>query len=177
MNSITQRVFTASQAALALEQLIESTEADGGLVGVELEGQIDWLASQSNDLKPAIDDLLAISSEIEHRAAGRKAESKRLLELSKRDSQIADWMKGQIARVMEASGTTSIQTDRHRVTLANPGGVRALEITGVVPDEFTTTVTTVVPNKELIRAYLEAGHGKSLPFAMLHSKQKVLKVS
>jgi hypothetical protein len=175
MNSITQRVFTASQAALALEQLIESTEADGGLVGVELEGQIDWLASQSNDLKPAIDDLLAISSEIEHRAAGRKAESKRLLELSKRDSQIADWMKGQIARVLEASATTTIQTARHRVTLVNPGGVRALEITGDVPEAFTTKVITIVPNKELIRATLEAG--QPLAFAMLHSKQKVLKVS
>ena len=84
-------------------------------------------------------------------------------------------MKGQITRVLESSGATSIQTARHRVTLANPGGVRALEITGAVPDEFTTTVTTVVPNKELIRAYLESN--QSLPFAMLHSKQKVLKVS
>ena len=175
MNSITQRVFTASQAALALEQLIESTEADGGLVGVELEGQIDWLASQSSDLAPAIDDLLAISNEIEHRAAGRKAESKRLLELSKRDSQIADWMKGQIARVLESSGATTIQTARHRVSLATPGGVRALEIVGDVPEAFTTKVITTVPNKELIRATLEAG--QSLPFAMLHSKQKVLKVT
>ena len=175
MNSITQRVFTASQAALALEQLIESTEADGGLVGVELEGQIDWLASQSSDLAPAIDDLLAITSEIEHRAAGRKIEAKRIAELAKRDQAIADWMKGQITRVLESSGATSIQTPRHKVTLATPGGVRALEIVGDVPEAFSTTVTTVVPNKELIRATLEAG--QSLPFAMLHSKQKVLRVS
>ena len=175
MNSITQRVFTASQAALALEQLIESTEADGGLVGVELEGQIDWLASQSSDLAPAIDDLLAITSEIEHRAAGRKIEAKRIADLGKRDQAIADWMKGQITRVLESSGATSIQTPRHKVTLATPGGVRALEIVGDVPEAFSTTVTTVVPNKELIRATLEAG--QSLPFAMLHSKQKVLKVS
>ena len=175
MNSITQRVFTASQAALALEQLIESTEADGGLVGVELEGQIDWLASQSSDLAPAIDDLLAITSEIEHRAAGRKIEAKRIADLGKRDQAIADWMKGQITRVLESSGATSIQTPRHKVTLAMPGGVRALEITGDVPEAFTTKVITIVPNKELIRATLEAG--QSLPFAMLHSKQKVLKVS
>jgi len=175
MNSITQRVFTASQAALALEQLIESTEADGGLVGVELEGQIDWLASQSSDLAPAIDDLLAITAEIEHRAAGRKIEAKRIADLGKRDQAIADWMKGQITRVLESSGATSIQTPRHKVTLATPGGVRALEIIGDVPEAFSTTVTTVVPNKELIRATIEAG--QSLPFAMLHSKQKVLKVS
>ena len=44
-----------------------------------------------------------------------------------------------------------------------------------MPEAFSTTVTTVVPNKELIRATLEAG--QPLAFAMLHSKQKVLKVS
>ena len=140
-----------------------------------VEGQIDWLASQSTDLAPAIDDLLAIASEIEHRAAGRKAEAKRIADLAKRDQAIADWMKGQITRVLESSGATSIQTPRHKVTLATPGGVRALEIIGDVPEAFSTTVTTVVANKELIRATLEAG--QPLAFAMLHSKQKVLKVS
>jgi len=174
MNSITQRVFTASAAAVALEELIAASEANGGDISA-VEGQIDWLASQSTDLAPAIDDLLAIASEIEHRAAGRKAESKRILDLSKRDQAIADWMKGQITRVLESSGSTSIQTPRHKVTLATPGGVRALEIIGDVPEAFNTTVTTVVPNKELIRATLEAG--QPLAFAMLHSKQKVLKVS
>jgi len=174
MNSITQRVFTASAAAVALEELIAASEANGGDISA-VEGQIDWLASQSTDLAPAIDDLLAIASEIEHRAAGRKAESKRILDLSKRDQAIADWMKGQITRVLEASGSTSIQTPRHKVSLATPGGVRALEIIGDVPEAFSTTVTTVVANKELIRATLEAG--QPLAFAMLHSKQKVLKVS
>jgi len=174
MNSITQRVFTASAAAVALEELIAASEANGGDISA-VEGQIDWLASQSTDLAPAIDDVLAISSEIEHRAAGRKAESKRILDLSRRDQAIADWMKGQITRVLESSGATSIQTPRHKVSLATPGGVRALEIIGDVPEAFSTTVTTVVINKELIRATLEAG--QPLPFAMLHSKQKVLKVS
>ena len=174
MNSITQRIFSASAAAVALEELILASEASGGDI-TAVEGQIDWLASQSTDLAPAIDDLLAIASEIEHRAAGRKQEAKRIAELAKRDQAIADWMKGQITRVLESSGATSIQTPRHKVTLATPGGVRALEIVGDVPEAFSTTVTTVVPNKELIRATLEAG--QSLPFAMLHSKQKVLKVS
>lgn len=174
MNSITQRVFTASAAAVALEELIAASEANGGDISA-VEGQIDWLASQSTDLAPAIDDLLAIASEIEHRAAGRKAEAKRIADLSKRDQAIADWMKGQITRVLESSGSTSIQTPRHKVTLATPGGVRALEIIGDVPEAFSTTVTTIVPNKELIRATLESG--QPLSFAMLHSKQKVLKVS
>ncbi len=171
MNSITQRVFTASAAAVALEELIAASEANGGDISA-VEGQIDWLASQSTDLAPAIDDLLAIASEIEHRAAGRKAEAKRIADLSKRDQAIADWMKGQITRVLESSGATSIQTPRHKVTLATPGGVRALEIIGDVPEAFSTTVTTVVPNKELVRATLEAG--QPLAFVILHSKQKVL---
>jgi len=174
MNSITQRVFTASAAAVALEELIAASEANGGDI-TAIETQVDWLASQSTDLAPAIDDLLAIASEIEHRAAGRKAEAKRIADLAKRDQAIADWMKGQITRVLESSGVTSIQTPRHKVTLATPGGVRALEIIGDVPEAFSTTVTTVVPNKELIRATIEAG--QPLAFAMLHSKQKVLKVS
>ena len=174
MNSITQRVFTASAAAVALEELIAASEANGGDISA-VEKQIDWLALQSTDLAPAIDDLLAIASEIEHRAAGRKAESKRIADLGKRDQAISDWMKGQITRVLESSGATSIQTPRHKVTLATPGGVRALEIIGDVPEAFSTTVTTVVANKELIRATLEAG--QPLAFAMLHSKQKVLKVS
>jgi hypothetical protein len=159
---------------VALEELIAASEANGGDISA-VENQIDWLASQSTDLAPAIDDLLAIASEIEHRAAGRKAEAKRIADLAKRDQAIADWMKGQITRVLESSGSTSIQTPRHKVTLATPGGVRALEIIGDVPEAFSTTVTTVVPNKELIRATLEAG--QPLAFAMLHSKQKVLKVS
>ena len=174
MNSITQRIFSASAAAVALEELILASEASGGDI-TAVEGQIDWLASQSTDLAPAIDDLLAIASEIEHRATGRKQEAKRIADLAKRDQAIADWMKGQITRVLESSGATSIQTPRHKVTLATPGGVRALEIIGDVPEAFSTTVTTVVPNKELIRATIEAG--QPLPFAMLHSKQKVLKVS
>jgi hypothetical protein len=174
MNSITQRVFSASAAAVALEELILASEASGGDI-TAVENQINWLAEQSTDLAPAIDDLLAIASEIEHRAAGRKQEAKRIADLAKRDQAIADWMKGQITRVLESSGSTSIQTPRHKVTLATPGGVRALEIIGDVPEAFSTTVTTVVPNKELIRATIEAG--QPLAFAMLHSKQKVLKVS
>ena len=82
-----------------------------------------------------------------------------------------------LARVRARGLTTSSSSPPPppAAPLATPGGVRALEIVGDVPEAFSTTVTTVVPNKELIRATLEAG--QPLAFAMLHSKQKVLKVS
>ena len=165
-----QRLYQATEAAQELEAML--LEAQGDIT--ELEGQFDILTRTAESLPAAIDDVLSLVRDIEARAEAREAEAKRLKERAARDEKIAAWMKSQVLRVMQAEGMKKIETERWRATVAMPGGKPALEIVDEVPEEFTTTVTKIIPDNERIRAALETG---TLPFARIVPKEPYLKVS
>jgi len=171
MNALT-RLYETSNAARELEAML--TESDGELTEA-MEGHFDILAQQAENLPAAIDDVLSLVAEIEHRAAARKAEADRLKARAKRDEAVAEWFRGQVLRAMQAQGMKKVESPRWRVTLAMPGGKRALEIVGEVPDAYKFETTTVETDLAYIRKVLE--NGATLPFARLVEKQPYLKVS
>ena len=166
-------MFNASAAAVELEMLIAESEDNGGDI-TKIEGQIDWLASKAANLPEAIDDVMSIVKVIEIRSKARKEEADRLKALAKRDTDIANWLRNQIYRVMTENNKDKLDTKMHRLTIVNAGGIQALELIGEIPDEYMVTVTTKEPDKELIREELQSG--KVLEFAHLVPKQKVLRI-
>jgi uncharacterized small protein (DUF1192 family) len=170
--SAIQRLYETSNAARELETML--TESDGELTA-EMEGHFDILAQQAENLPAAIDDVLSLVAEIEHRAAARKAEADRLKARAKRDEAVAEWFRVQVLRAMQAQGMKKVESPRWRATAAMPGGKPSMEIVGDVPPEFTREEIKITPDKDAIRAALESG--KTLPFAYLVPKQPYLKVS
>jgi len=169
-NAIT-KLYEATDAARALESMLQETEGD--ITGAE--EAFDALAAKADSLPAAVDDVLSLVAEIEHRAAARKAEAERLRQRMKRDEAIADWMRGQVLRLLQERGTKVMETPRFRATVATPGGKPALEMVDEVPAEFTREVITREIDKEKIRAALDGG--TVLAFARLVPKQPYLKVS
>ena len=169
-NAIT-KLYEATDAARALESMLQETEGD--ITGAE--AAFDALAAKADSLPEAVDDVLALVTEIEHRAAARKAEADRLKARAKRDESVADWMRGQVLRLIQERGMKVMETPRFRATVATPGGKPALEIVDEVPERFTREVVTKEIDKDAIRAALDGG--TVLPFARLVPKQPYLKVS
>lgn len=170
MSAIT-RLYETSNAARELEAML--TESEGELTA-EMEGHFDILAQQAENLPAAIDDVLSLVAEIEHRAAARKAEADRLKARAKRDEAVAEWFKVQVLRAMQAQGMKKVESPRWRATAAMPGGKPALEIVDAIPEDYYREVVTREIDKDKIRAALESG--QTLPFAYL-VKQPYLKVS
>ena len=172
-NSIT-RLYEATAAAQELEEMIQASAERGGDI-TELDGHFDILARQADSLPAAIDDVLSLVRDIEARAEARKAEADRMRQRAKRDQAVADWFRSHVLRVMQAEGFKKLETSRWRVTLAMPGGKRALEIVGDVPDDYKFEMTTVETDTAKIREALESG--ATLPFARLVEKQPTLRIS
>jgi HK97 family phage major capsid protein len=170
--SAIQRLYETSNAARELEAML--TESEGELTA-EMEGHFDILAQQAENLPAAIDDVLSLVAEIEHRAAARKAEADRLKARAKRDEAVAEWFKGQVLRAMQAQGIKKLECSRWRATAAMPGGKPSMEIVDAIPEDYYREVVTREIDKDKIRAALDGG--TVLPFARLVPKQPYLKVS
>lgn len=174
MSNSIARLYEATAAAQELEEMIQASAESGGDI-TELDGHFDILARQADSLPAAIDDVLSLVRDIEARAEARKAEADRMRQRAKRDQAVADWFRSHVLRVMQSEGMKKLETSRWRVTLAMPGGKRALEIVGDVPDEFKFEMTTVETDTAKIREALESG--QTLPFARLVEKQFTLRIS
>jgi len=172
--SAIQRLYETSNAVRELEAMIAASAETGGDI-TELEGHFEILAQQAENLPAAIDDVLSLVAEIEHRAAARKAEADRLKGRARRDEAVAEWFKVQVLRAMQAEGMKKLETARWRATAAMPGGKAALEIVDAIPEEFYREVVTREIDKDKIRAALDGG--TVLPFARFVPKQPYLKVS
>jgi hypothetical protein len=172
--SALSRIYEATEAARELEHLIAASEESGGDI-TELEGHIDALAATAENLPAAIDDVLTLVREIESRGEARKAEADRLRQRAKRDEAVANWMKTQVLRIMQAQGIKKLEGPRWRATVAMPGGRPAMEVFDDVPEEFIREVVTREVDKDAIRERLEGG--AVLPFARLVEKFPYLRVS
>lgn len=131
-----------------------------------LEGGVDDAAAQAAldehltgldaALESKADRMAGIIRELEVRAAARSDEARRIRTLAATDEALAGRLKERLKAAMETSGKLRIDTPNFRLSVAGVGGRQSME---VIPEQVpaTFTITRVEPDKERIRAALEAG--------------------
>jgi hypothetical protein len=127
--------------------LLETADSDES---GELERQLDALAGAITHKAEAIAGLV---QQFEGMAAMRKAEAKRMGELSAADERRAERLRSYLLRHLQSIGTERIDTARFRISVrTNPPSVAVLE-QQLVPAEYLRTVTMTTVDK---RAILDA---------------------
>lgn len=154
-------LFAIGADALALQDLLEEhlTRSEGELTPDVEAAFDDWLRENQHDLTRKLDSYGALIREWDAKAAARKAEAQRLLELSKQDENKARWAKERLKIFFELTGRTKEETERFKFSLAQNGGKAPLIINeDYLPQELPECFQkiTVDYDKEVIRQVLEA---------------------
>lgn len=146
----------------ALDDLLE--EVVGDVSGNE-ETIATWVAELTANLAAKLDGYADLIGAMQARADFRKQESKRLADRARIDEKKVAWLKARVIDAMNRTGNPVVESDRYRISVARNGGVRPMELIGEVPTNFCKTEVVQSPDREAIRASLEAG--EYLPFARL----------
>lgn len=132
---------------------------DGGADGTEASLALDeHLSGLDAALEDKAESYAIVIKELEVRAAARRDEATRIRDLAATDEALAERLKRRLKEAMETTGRLKIDTPKFRLSVANNGGKQPLNIT--VPAEDLPEALRVVrlePNKDAIRAALEAG--------------------
>ena len=140
----TTSLYELSADYLEILDLLEDADSDDAGA---LEAQLDALAGAITHKADAIAGLV---QQLEGMAAMRKAEAKRMSELSAADERRAERLRAYLLRNLQSVGTERVDTARFRISVRfNPPSVAVLE-QQLVPAEYLRTVTTVSVDKRLI---------------------------
>lgn len=146
------------------------------------------------DLRLAVDDLLAQREEtndavmekldnycglIQSRlfwSAARKAEAERMMKLAESDTKVVDFLRSRLKSHLEATDQKKLRTKRFNIGLCANGGKQPLRFDDTTPDQMPERFqrVTVEPNRDVIRAALDAG--EELPFAYLGEREHHLRI-
>jgi hypothetical protein len=161
-----QTLLDITEDMAAIDELLAES---GGEITTETEGTLDaWFAELDTNLTGKVDNYCALITEIECRAAVRKAEADRLYDRAKIDENAAKALRERLRFVWELRAMGKVQTSRYTVSLAKNGGKAALDVrVGAedLPAWAVKTETVVTVDKDAIRSRLEAG--EELDFASL----------
>ncbi|MFB2979691.1 siphovirus Gp157 family protein [Microseira sp. BLCC-F43] len=136
-----------------------------------------WLEQLGEERDRKLDNYAALISELQARAAVRKAEAKRLSDLAAKDEKKAEMLKERLKYFFEVNKLKTIDTARYKLTLAKNGGKAPLIVDESVsptslPEKFQKI--SVDLDKAAIRSALEAG--ESLDFAHLGDRGSSLRI-
>ena len=167
------RLIDISADMQALDDLLAEV---GGDVSDPKVGEIvdAWFNELDHSLTAKIDNYAALISTMRARADIRKAEAERLARRAQVDEASADWLASRLLAALDSRGMRKVETDRYAVSVVGNGGKAPLLVDGDVQAEFLKTVTKVEPDRERIRASLEAG--EALPFASLGERGRRLAI-
>jgi len=160
-------LFALTGKFLELSRMVE--EAPDGEIDAALDA---FLTDTEGQIEDKVDGYVGLIDELEAVATARKAEAKRLADLARTDENNAARLRERLREHLIFTGRDKLKTTRHNLRIQNAGGKLPLIISderGVPPE---LTVTTVAPDKEKIRAILDAG--TQLPYASLGERSKVL---
>ena len=161
-----QTLLDITEDMAAIDELLAES---GGEITPETEGTLDaWFAELDTNLTGKVDNYCALITEIECRAAVRKAEADRLYDRAKIDENAAKALRERLRFVWELRAMGKVQTSRYTVSLAKNGGKAPLDVrVGAedLPAWAVKTETVVTVDKDAIRSRLEAG--EELDFASL----------
>ena len=167
------RLFQITEDLAALDQLL--AEVGGDISDPKVAETVEvWMAELDSNLHGKIDNYVALITEMQHRAETRKAESERLANRARIDNESANWLAERLLQALSDRGLRKIETDRYAVSVVGNGGRQPIVLTADVPPDWHRTRTTVEPDRERIRASLEAG--EALPFATLGDRGKRLSI-
>ena len=161
-----QTLLDITEDMAAIDELLAES---GGEITPETEGTLDaWFAELDTNFTGKVDNYCALITEIESRAAVRKAEADRLYDRAKIDENASKALRERLRFVWELRAMGKVQTSRYTVALAKNGGKAALDVrVGAedLPAWAVKTETVVTVDKDAIRARLDAG--EQLDFASL----------
>lgn len=171
-------LFNITDDLLALHELL--SEVDGDVSDSEVEEAItQWFAELGEDRNEKLDGYVYLVAELEARSEMRRRESARIAARAKIDENNCERLKDRLKNFFQIMGYKTIETDFHRITLANNGGKLPLLLQSryerapeLLPDEFKKTVVT--PHRDAIRAWLEAGG--SVEFAELGDRGQSIRI-
>jgi hypothetical protein len=161
-----QTLLDITEDMAAIDELLAES---GGEITPETEGTLDaWFAELDTNLTGKVDNYCALITEIECRAAVRKAEADRLYDRAKIDENAAKALRERLRFVWELRSMGKLQTSRYTVSLAKNGGKAPLDVrvgAEELPAWAVKTETVVTVDKDAIRSRLDAG--EQLDFASL----------
>ena len=136
----------------------------------------DTMEGLEGEIEEKAENYGRVIRELEGRAAALDAEIERMTKLKVAAKRSIMWMKEALQFAMEGTGKTKIKTDHFAFAIATNGGKQPMRVSdniADIPEEFRT-YPEPVPNKEKIRAALEAG--QDLEFAELQSRGRSLRI-
>jgi hypothetical protein len=167
------RLLQITDDMQALDDLL--AEVGGDVSDPNVAAAVEaWMAELDTNFAGKVDNYAALITSIRARADVRRAESERLAKRAQIDEASADWLAARLLQALEARGTRKVETDRYAVSVVGNGGKQPLLLAGEVPADWQRTKTTVEPDRERIRASLEAG--EALPFASLGERGRRLAI-
>lgn len=140
-------------------QSILDAMLDGGVDSPEaMNALTEHLSGLDSVLESKADAYAGIIAELTARADARTKEAQRIRTLATADQALADRLKERLKEAMERTGKTRLETARFRMAVAGNGGKQPM-IVNVDPLDLPPELifTTVSPDKDAIRAVLEAG--------------------
>lgn len=132
--------------------LAEIAEA-GGELSPRLEAMLDDIGT---DLARKTDSYVMVMDKLEAEEAFWKAKAEGFSRVAKGCASIREKMKERIRAAIELTGEDEIRGDDFRFKLS-PSKPALVIDEGLLPDSWKIQVTTIAPDKERIRAALEAG--------------------
>lgn len=136
-----------------------------------------WLEQLGSERDRKLDSYAALIAEMTSRAAARKGEARRLLELAQFDENRVKLLKERLKWFFTTHQLKQLETARYKLSLSNNGGKRPLILDDSVPvtqlpQQFQRH--SIEPDPQAIREALEAGD--HLPFAQLGERGQSLRI-
>lgn len=159
----------------ALDQLCEAVE-DGAVTPDEMNAALaQWFDELKSEEAAKLERWVHYVRQLEMESAAAKAEAEQFAKKAKaRESRVA-WLKGRMKEYLEFTRRERVLTSSNRViSVQKNGGKQAMTLAeGVaIPDELT--VVKREPDRDAIRAKLEAG--EVLDFARLEPRGTSLRI-
>lgn len=155
---------------VALDALL--TENGGDVTDPAVMDAVDrWFAENESSLRDKAEGYASFIQEQRILAEAAKQEAKRMADKAQRRTALADFLAGRLKGAMESLKIPKIETPRFTVAVQGNGGVQPIDVHKPVeelPDWAKRKNITITPDKDAIRARLEAG--EQLDFAILQPR-------
>lgn len=166
-------LFTISDDLEKLNELLD----DCGDNAQQQELIAQWFETLGTERDRKFDNYCALVVEMTSRAAARKAEAQRLMELAASDENRAKMLKDRLKWFFQTHNLKTLDTDRYRLSLAKNGGRQPLILDESVPvtqlpERFQKV--SIDPDTTAIRDALE--RGERLDFAQLGERGTSLRI-
>ena len=155
---VTRTLLNISDDMKALDDLL--AESEGDVSSASVAAALDqWENELETDFVGKVDSYARLIAEIDARVAARTNEAQRLIKRAKTDEAAADSLRERLKSVWVFRGLATVETPNYRIGLQYNGGKQPLLLeAGRLAAEWLKTTTLIEPDKDRIRAELDAGN-------------------